>query len=76
MDSGEIRHVGVSASTPNGWPSASGPRRRRLRSRITAGHVEDSLAAADIALGETDLKEIDSIMAAATPVAGPSPESE
>nr|WP_268817717.1 aldo/keto reductase [Streptomyces sp. 3213.3] len=39
-----------------------------------ADHVEDSLAAADITLGETDLKEIDSIMAAATPVAGPSPE--
>ncbi len=69
VDSGEIRHVGVSASTPNRWPSASGPRRRRLRSRRTAYHVEDSLAAADIALGETDLKEIDSIMAAATPVA-------
>ena len=39
-----------------------------------AGHVEDSLAAADITLGETELKAIDSIMAAATPVAGPSPE--
>ncbi|MFF5303435.1 aldo/keto reductase [Streptomyces sp. NPDC013161] len=40
-----------------------------------ADQVEDSLAAADITLGETDLKEIDSIMAAATPVAGPSLES-
>ncbi|MFI5887924.1 aldo/keto reductase [Streptomyces sp. NPDC051554] len=40
-----------------------------------ADHVEDSLAAADITLGEAYLKEIDSIMAAATPVAGPSPES-
>jgi aryl-alcohol dehydrogenase-like predicted oxidoreductase len=40
-----------------------------------AHHVEDSLAAADFSLGEADLKEIDSIMAAATPVAGPSPES-
>ncbi|MEV6507698.1 aldo/keto reductase [Streptomyces sp. NPDC051642] len=39
------------------------------------GHVEDSLAAVDITLGDTDLKEIDSIMAAATPVAGPSRES-
>ncbi|MER5513151.1 aldo/keto reductase [Streptomyces sp. NPDC002763] len=38
-------------------------------------HVEDSLAAADLTLDETDLKDIDSIMAAATPVAGPSPES-
>lgn len=40
-----------------------------------ADHVEDNLAAADITLGETGLKEIDSIMAAATPVVGPSPES-
>jgi aryl-alcohol dehydrogenase-like predicted oxidoreductase len=37
-------------------------------------HVEDSLAAADLVLDETDLKEIDSITAAATPVAGPTPE--
>ncbi|MFE8945020.1 aldo/keto reductase [Streptomyces sp. NPDC007856] len=40
-----------------------------------AHHVEDSLAAADMSLDESDLKEIDSIMAAAAPVAGPSPES-
>jgi aryl-alcohol dehydrogenase-like predicted oxidoreductase len=39
-----------------------------------AHHVEDSLAAADLSLDEGDLKEIDSIMTAAVPVAGPSPE--
>ncbi|MER6566864.1 aldo/keto reductase [Streptomyces sp. NPDC001093] len=39
-----------------------------------AHHVEDSLAAADLSLDEADLKEIDSMMAAAVPVAGPSPE--
>jgi aryl-alcohol dehydrogenase-like predicted oxidoreductase len=40
-----------------------------------ANHVQDSLAAADISLSNTDLAEIDKIMASATPVAGPSPES-
>ena len=40
-----------------------------------AKHVEDSLAAADISLSNADLAEIDKIMAAATQVAGPSPES-
>ncbi len=40
-----------------------------------ADHVEDSLAAADFSLSDSDLAEIDTIMAAATPVAGPSPES-
>ena len=39
-----------------------------------AGHVEESLAAADIALSDADLDEIDKVMASATPVAGPSPE--
>jgi hypothetical protein len=38
-------------------------------------HVENSLAAADIALGDDDLAEIEAAMAAATPVSGPSPES-
>jgi hypothetical protein len=38
-------------------------------------HVQDSLAAADITLSNTDLAAIDKIMASATPVAGPSPES-
>ena len=38
-------------------------------------HVDDSLAAADIWLSDADLVEIEQIMAAATPVAGPSPES-
>ncbi|MFE7802454.1 aldo/keto reductase [Nocardia sp. NPDC057440] len=40
-----------------------------------ASHVEDSLAAAEVSLSDTDLDEIDKIMAWATPVAGPSPES-
>ena len=38
-------------------------------------HIEDSLAAADITLSDADLAEIDRIMAAATPVDGPSPEA-
>jgi aryl-alcohol dehydrogenase-like predicted oxidoreductase len=40
-----------------------------------ANHIEDSIAAADISLSNADLAEIEKIMAAATPVAGPSPES-
>jgi aryl-alcohol dehydrogenase-like predicted oxidoreductase len=40
-----------------------------------ADHVQDSLAAADLSLSEGDLAEIDTIMAAAAPVSGPSPES-
>jgi aryl-alcohol dehydrogenase-like predicted oxidoreductase len=39
-----------------------------------AGHIEDSLGAADISLTESDLDEIEIIMNDATPVAGPSPE--
>jgi aryl-alcohol dehydrogenase-like predicted oxidoreductase len=38
------------------------------------GHIEDSLSAAEISLCDSDLDEIDKIMADATPVAGPSPE--
>lgn len=38
-------------------------------------HIEDSLAAADIALGDDDLAEIEAVMAGAAPVSGPSPES-
>jgi aryl-alcohol dehydrogenase-like predicted oxidoreductase len=40
-----------------------------------ANHIEDSIAAVDISLSSADLAEIDKIMATATPVAGPSPES-
>jgi aryl-alcohol dehydrogenase-like predicted oxidoreductase len=40
-----------------------------------ADHIQDSLAAADISLSDGDLAEIDAIMAAATPLTGPSPES-
>jgi aryl-alcohol dehydrogenase-like predicted oxidoreductase len=40
-----------------------------------ANHIEDSIAAVDISLSNADLAEIEKIMAAATPVAGPSPES-
>ncbi|MER7665389.1 MULTISPECIES: aldo/keto reductase [unclassified Streptomyces] len=39
-----------------------------------AEHVDESLAAADISLTEEDRADIDKIMAAGTPVAGPSPE--
>jgi aryl-alcohol dehydrogenase-like predicted oxidoreductase len=38
-------------------------------------HIEESIAAVDFSLSKADLAEIDKIMAAATPVAGPSPES-
>jgi len=40
-----------------------------------ADHIQDSLAAADLSLSGSDLTEIDTIMAAAAPVGGPSPES-
>jgi aryl-alcohol dehydrogenase-like predicted oxidoreductase len=40
----------------------------------SAHHIEDSLAAADLTLSDTELAEIERIMAAATPVDGPSPE--
>jgi aryl-alcohol dehydrogenase-like predicted oxidoreductase len=40
-----------------------------------ARHVEDSLAAADVTLSAGDLAEIDTIMATAVRVSGPSPES-
>lgn len=40
-----------------------------------ADHVQDSLAAADLSLSTADLAAIDKIMASATPVTGPSPES-
>ncbi|MFC0452373.1 aldo/keto reductase [Rhodococcus jostii] len=39
-----------------------------------ADHVQDSLGATEVWLSAADLAEIDTIMAAATPVAGPSPE--
>jgi aryl-alcohol dehydrogenase-like predicted oxidoreductase len=39
-----------------------------------ANHVQDSLAAADLSLSNTDLADIDKIMTSATPVTGPSPE--
>ncbi|MEA2620482.1 MAG: hypothetical protein QOC97_1255 [Chloroflexota bacterium] len=41
----------------------------------SADHIQDSLAAAEIALTDDDLAEIDAIMTAATPATGPSPES-
>jgi aryl-alcohol dehydrogenase-like predicted oxidoreductase len=39
-----------------------------------ASHVDDSLAAVEVSLSDADLAEIDTIMASATQVAGPSPE--
>lgn len=38
-------------------------------------HLEESLAAVDVKLSEDDLKDIDDIMAEATAVSGPSPET-
>jgi hypothetical protein len=43
--------------------------------RSIADHIQDSLAAADISLSDGGLGEVDTIMQAATPVTGPSPES-
>jgi aryl-alcohol dehydrogenase-like predicted oxidoreductase len=40
-----------------------------------ANHIEESIASVDISLSNEDLAEIDKIMATATQVAGPSPES-
>jgi aryl-alcohol dehydrogenase-like predicted oxidoreductase len=40
-----------------------------------ANHIEESIASVEISLSSADLAEIDKIMATATPVAGPSPES-
>lgn len=40
-----------------------------------ANHIEESIASVDISLSTADLAEIDKIMATATQVAGPSPES-
>jgi aryl-alcohol dehydrogenase-like predicted oxidoreductase len=40
-----------------------------------ANHIEESIASVDISLSSADLAEIDKIMATATQVAGPSPES-
>jgi aryl-alcohol dehydrogenase-like predicted oxidoreductase len=40
-----------------------------------ASHVDDSLGAVQVSLSESDLDEIDRIMASATPVAGPCPEN-
>ncbi|BBZ47911.1 aldo/keto reductase [Mycobacterium parmense] len=39
-----------------------------------AGHVQDSVAAADVSLSEADLDTIDTIMSFGAQVAGPSPE--
>ena len=38
-------------------------------------HIEDSLAAAELSLSETDLEQIDRIMAGSVPIGGPSPEA-
>jgi aryl-alcohol dehydrogenase-like predicted oxidoreductase len=40
----------------------------------TPAHLDQSLGALDLALSQTDLAEIDQIMAAAVPVGGPTPE--
>jgi aryl-alcohol dehydrogenase-like predicted oxidoreductase len=38
-------------------------------------HIEDSLAAAELSLGEAELEQIDTIMAASVAIGGPSPEA-
>jgi aryl-alcohol dehydrogenase-like predicted oxidoreductase len=38
------------------------------------GHIEDSVAAAELSLSEADLEQIDRIMAGAVPMTGPHPE--
>jgi aryl-alcohol dehydrogenase-like predicted oxidoreductase len=38
-------------------------------------HVDDSLGAVQVSLSQSDLDEIDRIMASATPVGGPRPEN-
>ena len=38
-------------------------------------HVEDSLSATEVSLTDSDLADINTIMATATPVTGPSPET-
>jgi aryl-alcohol dehydrogenase-like predicted oxidoreductase len=40
-----------------------------------AAHIEDSVGAAEIRLGEAELAEIDAIMDGAVAVGGPTPES-
>jgi aryl-alcohol dehydrogenase-like predicted oxidoreductase len=37
-------------------------------------HIEESIAAAELSLSETDLEQIDRIMAGSVPLSGPSPE--
>ena len=38
-------------------------------------HIEDSLAAAELSLGQPELEEIDRIMAGSVAIGGPSPEA-
>jgi aryl-alcohol dehydrogenase-like predicted oxidoreductase len=38
------------------------------------GHIEDSVAAAELSLSEADLERIDRIMAGSAPMTGPHPE--
>ena len=38
-------------------------------------HVEDSLAAAELHLGDAELDQIDRIIAGSVPIGGPSPEA-
>ena len=40
----------------------------------TPAHLEESIGALNLGLGQDDLEEIDSIMSAAVPVGGPAPE--
>ena len=56
---------------PGCWPAR--PCRSSSSAR-TPHHLQESVGALDLALSRDDLAEIDSIMAAAVPLGGPSPE--
>jgi aryl-alcohol dehydrogenase-like predicted oxidoreductase len=58
-----------------GWPGCWPTRPSRSPSPArTPHHLQESAGALDLALSRDDLAEIDSIMAAAVPLGGPSPE--
>ena len=52
-------------------PALTGP---GIRRNLNPAHLQESVGALDLALSRDDLAEIDSIMAAAVPLGGPSPE--
>jgi hypothetical protein len=66
---------GSSAGTGGRWPGCWPTRPSRSPSSArTPHHLQESVGALDLALSRDDLAEIDSIMAAAVPLGGPSAE--